>query len=468
MDNRKDLKPFLEPRSIAIIGLSRRTGAQGNNALENLLGYGYRGKIYPINPNADEILGVKAYPSIRDVDDPVDLAVISTHRSRVPAHVRECAEKGINCISIVTQGFIDSGDEEGRRLFKEITDIAKSSGCRILGPNSFGSANVFHNFCTAFARIDMQPNPVGLICQTGSLFNNSSEFRFTGKAIDVGNICNVDFADCLEYFEDDPQVKVIVLHIEGMPDARRFYKVVQRVCSKKPVVAIKTGKSEQAARAASSHTGSLAGQHEIWEAALKQAGVISVNSFEELVDVTRAFCLLPPLTKANVCVTTFSGGVAIMALDAMQDTKLHAGRLSQTTRAKIEKLAPDWLSVGNPVDHWPIVMGSGSIVRTLSDILEILLCDEEFGALLFIQIIPDAATSIGIKGLLNNLITQYPSRPLVATLTGPCSFDLVKELQSEGIVLAFTTPERAIRALARVHQYNQYRSRHLAVKGPTP
>jgi acyl-CoA synthetase (NDP forming) len=197
---------------------------------------------------------------------------------------------------------------------------------------------------------------------------------------------------------------------------------------------------------------------------LKQAGIISVDS-EELVDVTRAFCLLPPLTKANVCVTTFSGGVAIMALDAMQNTKLHAGRLSQTTRAKIEKLAPDWLSVGNPVDHWPIVMGSGSITRTLSDILEILLPDEEFGALLFIQIIPDAATSTSIKGLLNNLITRYPSWPLVATLTGPYSFDLVKELQSEGRVLAFTAPERAIRALACVHRYGEFRNRRQA-EGP--
>jgi acetyltransferase len=459
MDNFKDLNPFLEPQAIAIIGLSRKTGELGNNALENLLGYGYRGKIYPINPNTSEILGVKAYPSIKDVEYPVDLAVISTHRSRVPAHIRECAEKGIKCISIVTQGFIDAGDEEGRRLFEEIADIAKSSGCRILGPNSFGSANVYHDFCSAFARIHMQRNPVGLICQTGGLFNSSSEFRFIGKGLDIGNTCNVDFADCLEYFEHDPEVKVIVLHIEGMTDARRFFNVAKRVSRKKPVVAIKTGKDEQAIRAASSHTGSLAGRHEIWEAALKQAGVISVDSFEELTDITRAFCLLPPLTNPNVCVATFSGGVAIMALDAMRNTKLHAGRLSQTTRAKIEKLSPDWLSVNNPVDFWPIVMGSGSMTRTLSDILEILLSDEEFGALLFIQIIPSPSRSREIKGLLNYLAAKYPSRPLVATLTGPDSFELVKELQNEGLVLAFTAPERAIRALSRLYQHTEFRMR---------
>ncbi len=459
MDNFKDLKPFLEPQSVAIIGLSRRTGEGSNNALENLLGYGYRGKIYPVNPNTSEILGIKAYPSINDVDAPIDLAVISTHRSRVPAHVRECAGRGIKCISIVTQGFVDAGDEEGRRLFKEIGDIAKSSGCRILGPNSFGSANVYHNFCTAFARIHMQRNPVGLICQTGGLFNSTSEFRFIGKGFDIGNTCNVDFADCLEYFEHDPEVKVIVLHIEGMADARRFFKVARRVSRKKPVVALKTGKIEQSIMAASSHTGSLAGRHVVWEAALKQAGVISVDNFEELTDITRAFCLLPPLLNPNVCVATFSGGIAIMALDAMRNTKLQAGRLSQTTRAKIEKLSPDWLSVSNPVDFWPIVMGSESMARTLSDILEILLSDKEFGALLFIQIIPSTSRSREIKGLLNNLAAKYPSRPLVAALTGPDSFELVKELQNEGRVLAFPAPERAIRALARVHEYIEFRLR---------
>ena len=459
MDNREDLKPFLEPRAVAIIGLSRKTGEQGNNALENLLSYGYSGKIYPINPNTDEILGVRAYPSVKDVDGQIDLAVISTHRSRVPTHVRECAERGIKCISIVTQGFVDAGDEEGRRLFTEIADIAKSSGCRILGPNSFGSANVFHNFCSAFARTSMQRNPVGLVCQTGSLFNSSSEFRFTGKGIDVGNICNVDFADCLEYFEHDPEVKVIALHIEGMADARRFLRVAKRVAVQKPIVAIKTGRSEQAVRAASSHTGSLAGQHEVWEAALKQSGIINTGSFEEFTDITRAFCILPPLTKPEVCVATFSGGMAIMGLDAMHSTGLRAGTLSPATRSKLEKLAPEWLSVGNPMDYWPIVMGSASPHVLLGEILESLLADDGFGALLFIQIIPAPAMSRNIKNLLDSLAVKYPNRPLAAALTGPRSFDLVKELQDEGRVLAFPAPERAIRALDRVYQYARFRQK---------
>lgn len=238
MDNIKDIRLFLEPQSLAIIGISRKTGEKYDNALQNLLAYGYRGRIYPVNPNADEILGIKSYPSIKNITEPVDHAVIVTPRRQVPGHIRDCAEKGIRAITIVTQGFSDSSDEEGKNLYNEVLKLARDTGVRIVGPNSFGSANVYANFCSAFARLSMQHNPVALICQSGMLFNGISEYRFVGKGIDVANITNVDFADCLEYFEQDPQVKVIVLHIEGMPDARRFLKVARRVSTKKPIICL--------------------------------------------------------------------------------------------------------------------------------------------------------------------------------------------------------------------------------------
>jgi len=460
MDNVLGLKPFFEPQSIAIIGLSRKTGAGAYNALENLVGYGYSGQIYPVNPNADEIMGFRSYASVSDIQGPVDLAVISTPRASVPGHIRKCAARGISCISIVTQGFNDAGDEEGHRLFKEIKELAASTGCRILGPNSFGSANVFHNFSSAFARISMQLNPVGLVSQTGGIFNAVSEFRFVGKGIDVGNICNIDFADCLEYFENDPQVKVIALHIEGMPDARRFIHTARRISAHKPIVALKTGRSRQAVKAAQSHTGSLAGSNEVWEAALKQAGIINVNSLEEMVDVTRALYMLPPLSNPNICVATFSGGSAIMALDAMQCSDLLTGDLSSDTRDQIRKMAPAWLGVGNPVDYWPMVMGSESISRSIRDIMEILLADRTYGGWMFIQIVPNMGISDATRDLLKDLVSRHPDKPLVSVLTGACGSELVKELQEDGKVLAFPTPERASRALARLYQYSLRRRLH--------
>ena len=456
-NNYEELRPFFEPKSIAIIGITRKTGPKANNAVENLVNYGYKGKIYPINPNAKEIFGIKAYGSVTEISEPIDLAVISTNRSRVPGHLRECASKGIKCVSIVTQGFTDANDKEGRELFEEIEEIARTTGCRVLGPNSFGSANVYHNFSSAFAWLTMQKNPVGLISQTGGIFNGVSEFRFVGKGIDVGNICNVDFTDCLEYFENDPDVKVIALHIEGMKDVHRFIDAARRISPKKPIVALKTGKSAQAASAVQSHTGSLVGKGEIWEVAMKKAGIISVDTLEELVDVTRSLYALPAMTKPNLCIATFSGGTAIMALDALQNSRLYTGKLPKATYDKIKKLAPDWLSVGNPVDYWPIVMGSESQVQSMGEIVEMLLSDESFGAVLFIQIVLSSPMGQEIKQLLQNLVKKYPGKPLVANLTGPDSFEVIKELQNEGPVIAFPTPERAARALTRLYEYSQYR-----------
>ncbi len=452
MENVQGLKPFFEPESVAIIGISRKTGPGTYNALENLLNYGYSGRLYPVNPNATEIAGVKAYASINDIPDPVDLAVISTPRARVPQHIRDCAARGIKCVSILTQGFNDAGDEEGNRLLGEIKDIAATTGCRVLGPNSFGSANYFHKFCSAFAGISMQAIPVGMVTQTGGLFDGVTRYRFVGKGIDVGNTCNVDFADCLEYYEQDPQVKVITLHIEGMSNARRFIQTARRVSRSKPIVALKTGRSRQAVKAAQSHTGSLAGSNEVWEAAFKQAGIISVYSMEELMDITRALYTLPPLTNPNICVATFSGGTAIMALDAMQGTDLTAGELSPSSREKITRLAPPWLGVGNPVDYWPMVMGSAALYQAVDDIMEILLTDPAYGGWIFIQIVQNMRQGAFTRDLLKGMVARHPDKPLVGVLTGPGGFEVAGEMQENG-VLAFPTPERASRALARAYRY---------------
>lgn len=454
-NNVDDLRPFFEPKSVAIIGISRKTGRGQHNALENLLDYGYKGRIYPVNPHATEILGVKTYPSVKDIEGPVELAVLVTPRTQVPMHVRNCAEKGIKCITIVTQGFTDAGDAEGDKLFGEILETVDAYGCRILGPNTFGSANAFFEFGSSFARVHMHPIPVGFICQSGGLFNGLSEYSFVGKAIDVGNICNIDFADCLEYFEHDPQVKVIALHIEGMPDVQRFLKVASRVSGKKPVIAIKTGRSEQAARAAQSHTGSLAGKNEIWEAALKQAGIITVDSLEELVDTTRVLCMVPPVRKKEVCIVTFSGGTAIMALDGLRGSSLKAGDLSPSTLSELKKIAPPWLPVGNPVDYWPMVMGADNRIKLMGDIFDTVLKDDKFGSLLFIQIIHDADQGLEITQFLNSVVSKYPDKPVVAALVGPYGAECVKEMQMEGRVLAYHAPERAAKALSNSYRCMQ-------------
>jgi acetyltransferase len=293
------------------------------------------------------------------------------------------------------------------------------------------------------------------------LFNGVSEYRFVGKGIDVANITNVDFADCLEYFEQDHQVKVIVLHIEGMPDARRFIKIARRVSLKKPIIALKTGRSEQGIAAAQSHTGSLAGTNEVWDAALKQAGIIRVDNLEEMVDITRTLSMLPPLENPNIAVATFSGGTGIMALDGMQNSRLRIGNIPANTRQLINRHAPDWLVVGNPLDYWPMVMGAENQALMISEIMEALLQDSSFGGIIFIQIIPDEYRGENARKILSSLREKYPDRSLVAVFTGPLNSEYVKKFQEEGRILAFPTPERASRALVRLWQYSEYRRRHV-------
>jgi len=257
----EQMKRFVEPKSVAIFGVSRRPNI--HHILQNLLSYGYQGKIYPINPNATEILGVKTYSRIADITDEIELAIINLPRSLVPGIVRECVEHGIQSIIIETQGFADAIDEKGKQLQREIDKLIKESHVRILGPNSLGTANAFTNFSSAYSKLNMAKIPVGIICQTGVFFHHLSQLVLVGKGIDLGNACDIDFADAMEYFEQDSETKIVVLHIEGVRDASRFITTANRLAQKKPVLALKTGRSELATEAVQSHTGSLIGKDEV-------------------------------------------------------------------------------------------------------------------------------------------------------------------------------------------------------------
>ena len=449
------MKQFMEPQSVAIIGVSRDTGEGTFNILEHLLSYGYQGRIYPVNPNASEILGIKAYSSITEVTEDIDLAIIATPRSAVPSLVRECSDSHIQSVVVVAQGFTDANDDQGKQLQKQITDIVQSSQTRILGPNTFGTANAFFNFSSSFLKIRMKKQPIGVICQTGVFFVGFQEVALIGKGIDLGNACDIGFAESLEYFENDSETKVVALHIEGMQDIRRFLSVAKRITPTKPLVALKTGRSQQAAKAAQSHTGSLIGRGEVWEAALKQSGVIQVSDLEELIDLTRTFSVLPLMKQPRIGVVTISGALGIVAIDSCQDFNLEIGKLSGETKKMLDAMAPSWLDITNPADIWPVMMTSPSVMRPLRDGLEVLLSDTQLGALLFINAAFDEKWATGICQLLNESAAAHQDKPVACCIYGPYGNEAIKELQDTGMVAAFPTPERAVRALARLNEYSQ-------------
>ncbi|RJR33114.1 MAG: hypothetical protein C4576_28690 [Desulfobacteraceae bacterium] len=231
-----ELRSFLEPESVIVLGASRAVGEDNPNVVANLLGCGDKGRIYPVNRNASEILGLKSYQRVEDVPQGVELAVIATPRSGVLQGVRECVRKGIKALVILAQGFADS-DQEGRALQEEIVQIARSGGSRILGPNTFGASNAFSNFTTAFRPLLMERTPIGLICQTGSLVMGFPDFKFIGKCLDLGNSADIDCIDALECFAADPEVEVIALHLEGLKEARGrdFIRAARMATERKPV-----------------------------------------------------------------------------------------------------------------------------------------------------------------------------------------------------------------------------------------
>jgi len=460
MDIVNQVKQFVEPKSVAIIGASRRTGEEAFNILENLLSYGYEGRIYPVNPNTSEILGVKTYPNVEELPEKVDLAVISLPRSLVPGVVKECVDKRISAITIVTQGLTDANDAEGKRLQEEIDNLIKGNETRILGPNTFGTANANINFSSSFIGAKMERIPVGLICQTGAFFEGFANLRVLGKGIDLGNACDIDLADGLEYFEQDAETKVIALHIEGIKDGRRFLTVVKRVAKKKPVVALKTGRSGQAAQAAQSHTGSLTGRDEIWDTALKGSGVIRASDMEDFCDAMRAFRVLPSMRGRKIGIVTYTGGYGIMGADACEKFGLELAELSSTTAETLGALSPSWLAIGNPVDIWPGTMISKhSLFQMEEAAVRNLLCDEQVSAVLCIFNPYKPALYIELRQLVEEVTKDYPDKPLVFHLFGPLGDEAKNELEKTGKTLVFPSSGRAIRALAHLADYSRFRAK---------
>ncbi|MCX5998919.1 MAG: CoA-binding protein [Chloroflexi bacterium] len=385
MDVVSQMKLFVEPHSIAIIGATTKTGAFSFNITDQLLTQGFKGQIYPVNPKADLILGRKAYRCIADVPERVDLALIPVwDRSAVPNLVQECVDAGVKAIIVVTQGFAD-GDREGGELQDRIMAIAREGGARVLGPNSLGVANAFIGLNTAFMPLKMEKLPLGLICQSGIFFPGFHTVSTLGKGIDVANGGDVQIAEALEYYEDDPETRVILLHVEGLRDGRRFLETARRVSGKKPIIALKTARSEAGARAAQSHTGSLAGSDAVFQALARQCGIVQASDIEEMEEQAKAFLRLPPMKGRRVGIVSMSGGVAVMLVDACAQYGMEVAILSPQTQARLQQLTPPWTKAANPMDFWPLKMHSRlGIVEAAETCLREFASDANIDGMVFV------------------------------------------------------------------------------------
>ena len=320
---------FMDPASVALIGTPRRTGPGAFNNAEMMLRYGFKGRIYPVNPAGGEILGLKVYPAVADIPETVDLAVISVGRDRVPAAFEDCIRAGIGRVIIISQGFADA-DERGRGLQDQSPGAPARRGSAS-GPQHAGCRQQLQPIQHGLRRDPLPERflPVSLIAQTGfiQVAVANLAWRDIGKAIDVGNACDLDIVDALDYLGDDAETQVIVIHMEGLKRGPEFLEAAGRMSRKKPVIVLKTGRSTVGAKAALSHSGSLVGEDHVFDAVFKRAGLLRVRTSVEMRDAIHALAVLGEMQGPRIGVVTVTGAGGIMCADACEDLGLTFGEM---------------------------------------------------------------------------------------------------------------------------------------------
>ncbi len=347
------LEEILHPRSIAVVGASG--SGRGGGFIAPLQELGYKGEIYPVNPKYSEIMGIKAYPSVRDIPGPVDYVISSIPASQVLGMIEDCSQKGVKAIHLFTARFSETGRKDAAELEQEILRQARKEGIRLIGPNCMGV--YYPREGIAFnSGMPREPGSVGLISQSGMVVGQvvnlagQRSIRFS-KAISYGNALDFNECDYLEYFAQDPETEVILMYVEGVRDGKRFFRSLRKATSTKPVIILKGGRGKSGTRATASHTASLAGSIEIWETVVNQAGAVSAQNLEELVDIACAFYFLPPVTGRRVGVAGGSGGSSVLAADRCEEAGLDVIPLPNEIREELKrKDVPVWDWISNPID----------------------------------------------------------------------------------------------------------------------
>lgn len=399
------------PTSIAVIGASNTPGSWGNNAVKGLLGTKGR-RIYPVNPNADEILGVKAYHSVTDIPDSVDLAVIVVASRLVPRVLRECVSKAVKVAVIISAGFAEMG-ERGRKLEAELVKIASQGGIRFIGPNSMGHADTRSQLSTFGQAGEMPRGPVAVLSQSGNMclkiVRNLAESGVAfSKYISTGNEADLYMEDYLEYLAEDDDTKVIAAYIEGLRDGRRFLRLAREITARKPIVVVKAGGTEESARAVMSHTGALAGTDAVYTAAFRQSGVIRVDDDDELCDMVYALLNCPFPRNNRVGILSIGGGPGALTAEACEKEGLVIGTLEAATVKKLDNYLPSRWPRRNPVD---MSGPSGAEFSVIANLLWALIEDRNMDVIfLLAPIVMDKRLLASRMGLGPEEIKAYRGR----------------------------------------------------------
>ena len=450
---------FFNPRTIAIIGASQIPEKVGSAILSNFLESNFRGKIYPVNPTAKTIYGMKAYPSILDISDEVDVAIVAVRAEITPKIIAECAEKHVKGAIIVSGGFSEIGGE-GRRREEEILRIARSSGMRIIGPNCIGiydpASGVDTMFMPRYRMNRPQSGNIAFISQSGAFgiaildWAASRGFGIS-KFISLGNKIDVDEIECIEYLAEDDSTRVIALYLESTSDGRRLMEAARKTVEKKPIVALKAGKTVEGARAVLSHTGSLAGSDKIYDAAFKQSGIIRTYDPQDLFDVSRALANQPPPKGDRIAVITNGGGFGVMTVDFLIEHGLKLAKLSEQTLRILERKLPPITSKINPID----LVGDADAER-YRIALEAVAADENVDGIIVIILFQTPTLQPDIVGVISNVSNMRIKPILVCATGGDYARVHVQMLERAGVPV-YPSPHRVARAMASLVAYERMR-----------
>ncbi len=454
-----------------IIGASRSPGKAGNVILENILANGFEGKIFPINPGADEILGMRCYPSVADVPDVPDLTLIAVPNTAALEAVVECAAKGVKALVMANSGFAEVG-ESGAELQAKILRVAQEAGMRIMGPNTSGITSTPWRFSASiFALGYIRKGRVSCIAQTGNFATHTMRWILTAENFGVcrvaglGNRIDVDEAELLEYFGSDTETGAVLLYLEGFKSGRRFIEVARRVSQRKPIIGMKSGRSAVGIRAVASHTAVMAGDDRIVDTVFRQAGVVRIERYASLID-TAKFLSMQPVPKGNrVAVLTPSGAMGIIAADACERLGLKVAELSKSSYIRLAEIFPSYINVGNPVDIWGAAAAHG-IYEAYKTGLRVALEDEGVDIVLSIMNL-SPETVMGKRELdvdklvfIPELSRQYPDKAVIVVISGDKSYyEAAKKYLEERSVPVFLPVEPGVEAVAYAYYCRRYLNR---------
>jgi acetyl coenzyme A synthetase (ADP forming)-like protein len=444
--DRRVLDVFFKPKSIAVVGATRDLKGLGGSVLRNIVNAGYTGPIYPINPKAPEIQGLKAYTSVLEVPEEVGLAVITTPARFVPQVIEECGQKGIKGAIIISAGFREIGPE-GRKMEREVGKIAARHDLRIIGPNVLGVTDSYTPLNATFAALAPGKGATSFMSQSGALmaaildWSVGEGFGFA-KMVSLGNKLDVDEIDLLEAWAEDEDTKVILGYLEGIADGPRFIETAKKVTKLKPVVIIKSGTTAAGSRAISSHTGTLAGSDQAYRAAFKQAGVIRATSVQELFDYAFAFSNQPLPAGDGIAVITNAGGPGIMASDAAERIGMRIAHLSEETTRKLQEALPPQASAHNPVD----VLGD-ALADRYATATEIVLQDPHVHAVV-VLLTPQVMTQCADTAKAIAEVSKRHNKPILTSFMGAAEVKDALQILSASGIPNYAFPERAMEALS--------------------